>query len=265
MSDLFKDGSFEIAKTKNYILSIQVCLDGFSFFIFDTNEKRMVAIKNSPLKISSEDLLARRLKEWLETEELLKFQFKSVRIYFYTENFTLVPAEYLGYEKNRNLTSVLFDKKLGTNFIENKIENLNLSLFYPVSQDVLSVLNQFFNKGFEINHAIKNLFQPPVKSVKRYLSIIHTTKKYFYLLIFEGKNLLLANCFQTPHPNDLVYNVINTFQQLEIARSNTELFVSGAIHQNSEINELLKVYFENLSYLNTEVIISNAGTDDSFV
>ncbi len=264
MFDLFKDGSFEIAKTKNYIPSIQVCLDGFSFFIFDSNEKKIVAIKNSPLKISSEDLLARRLKEWLETEELLKNQFKTVRIYYYTENFTFVPSEYVGHEKNRNLTTLLFDKKPGANFIENKIEDLNLSLFYPVSQDVLSVLNQFFNKGYEINHPIKNLIPPPVISVKRYLSIIHTTKKYFYLLIFENSKLLLANCFLTPHQNDLVYNVINSFQQLGIPRSNTELFVSGAIHQDSEINELLKAYFDNLSFLKPEVIIANDSSDASF-
>ncbi|MBK6285166.1 MAG: DUF3822 family protein [Draconibacterium sp.] len=94
MSDFINDGLFEIAKTKNYILSIQVCLDGFSFLIVDPNEKQIVAIKNSPIKISNENLLARHLKEWLTSEALLKNQFESVRLIYYSENFTLVPKEY---------------------------------------------------------------------------------------------------------------------------------------------------------------------------
>jgi hypothetical protein len=257
MSDFILDGSFEIVKTKNYILSIQVCLDGFSFLITDPTDSKIVAQKSTSLKISSSNLLSRRLKEWLESEELLKSQFNLVRIFIYTENFTLIPKNYLGQEKQRNLFSILFDKMQGLNLIESDINNLETTLFYPVSQDVLSVLNQFFSKGFEIFHPIKNLIEVNFKTEKRNFSIILATKNYFYLTVFGNNNLMLANSFQTPHINDLVYNVINAFQQLGIARNETDLFVAGAINQNTEIEELLKPYFDCISLLKTEDIIEN--------
>jgi hypothetical protein len=55
----------------------------------------------------------------------------------------------------------------------------------------------------------------------------------------------------------LVYNIINTFQQLEFARNESELFVAGAISQSTEIEKLLNPYFENISLINTIDLIGN--------
>jgi len=257
MFNIKKDDSFEIAKTRKYILSIQVSLDGFSFLIVNPDEKRVVAFKSTQLKISSENLLARRLKEWLDTEDLLKNQFKRIRSFIFTENFTLVPEEYFGRERQRNLTSVLFEKKSGNQFVENKIESLNANLFFQVSQDIPNILTQFFNKNVEIIHPVTNMIQAPVESMRRNFSVVLSTKKYFYLAIFRNNQLLLANSFQNSHHNDLVYNVINTFLQLKIARSETQLFLASSAEQNSEIEVLLNPYFENISNLKPEGVIAN--------
>ena len=257
MSDFIKNGSFEIANSKNYILSIQVCLDGFSFLITDPLDKKIVTQKSTPVKISIDNLLSRRLKEWLESEEILKNHFKLVRVFIYTENFTLIPEDYSNSEKQRNISQVLFDKKPSFNFFENKIDDLNATLFFPVSQDVLSVFNQFFNKGFEIIHPIKNLIEADFTTKKRNLSIVLSSKNYFYLVVFEKNKLILANCFQIQHVNDLIYNIINTFQQIGIARNETDLFVSGTINQSTGIEDLLKPYFENINIVKTEDLIVN--------
>jgi hypothetical protein len=263
MFDFIKDDSFEIQKTKDYILSIQVNLDGFSFLIAHPDEKRIVAFNSTPVKISSANLLARRLKEWLETEELLKSQFKSVRSFIFTENFTLVPEEYSGREGHRNLTSVLFDKKVHNHFIENKIEEINANLIFPVSQDIIGVLHHFFNKNIEISHPITNLLSYSFESQRRNKSVILSTKKYFYLIITRNNKLLLANSFSIAHQNDLVYNVINTFQQMEIARSETDLCFAGSIKQNAEIEVLLQPFFNNICNLKTDGIIANPEIIDN--
>ncbi len=262
MFDLVKDDSFEVQKTKDYILSIQVCLDGFSFLIVHPDEKRIVAFKSIRLIISSDILIARRLKEWLESEELLKNQFKSVRSFIFSENFTLVPEEYSGRDWQRNLTSALFDKKIHNHFIENKITVSDSTLIFPVSQDIVAVLHHFFNKNIEIIHPVTNILNHPFESKKRNQSFILSTNKFFYLIISRNNKLLMANCFPTLHQNDLVFNVINTFQQLEIARSETKLFLAGSISQNKEIAVLLQPFFENISKLNTEEFIVNSEIID---
>jgi len=257
MFDFIKFGSFDIEKTKEYSLSIQVSLDGFSFLIVHTNEKKVLACKSTPLKISSENLLARRLKEWFEVEDVLKKPFNSVFAFIFTENFTLVPAEYSGDNQIENLTTYLFQHDLNHKLIENKIDVLNAKLIFELPIAVMNVLHLQFNNNIKIIHPVTNLLTYPVESKKRNNAVILTTKKYFYLIITRNTRLILANSFQAEHLNDLVYHVLNTFQQLEIARSETDLYVSGLRNDNSEIEDLLQPYFGNISNLKISGLITN--------
>jgi len=257
MFDFSADDSFDVEKTKQYILSIQVSLDGFSFLIIHPGEKRIVAFKNTPLKISSENLLARRLREWLESEELLKKPFESFRALIFTENFTLVPNEYIGDEGHQNLTSMLFHENTGNRIIKNKIHSLNAHLVFPIHAEIIETIHHFFPENPVITHPIAKLLQTPPESKKRNSAIIVSTAKYFFLTVTQKNLLLLANSFQAIHPSDLVYNVLNTFQQLGIARSETDLYVAGSFKQNAEIEDLLRPYFENIGTLKTEGLISN--------
>lgn len=68
---------------------------------------------------------------------------------------------------------------------------------------------------------------------------------------------MLANTFQVSHQNDLVYNLINTFHQLETARIETDFFVAGVLSDNKEITGLLKPYFENIGPLKTDDLVIN--------
>ena len=257
MFDFITDDSFDIEKTKQYSLSIQVSLDGFSFLVVHTSEKRVVAYISTPLKISSENLIARRLKEWLEAEDLLKKPFSSVCAFIFTENFTLVPAEYSGDKQIENLTTYLFQQDSNNKLIENKIDAFNAQLIFTIPTEVMDVLHLQFNNNIKIIHPVTNLLICPVESKKRNSAVILTTKKYFYLIVTRNSKLILANSFMAEHLNDLVYNVLNTFQQLKIARSETDLYVSGSRNENSEIEDLLKPYFENISNLKIEGLITN--------
>jgi hypothetical protein len=73
----------------------------------------------------------------------------------------------------------------------------------------------------------------------------------------RNNKLLLANSFQVSHQNDLVYSVLNSFQQLETARSETELFIAGVLSNDIEIKNLLKPYFGNISGLKTTELSAN--------
>ncbi len=252
MSDFIKDGSFEIANTINYILSIQVSLDGFSFFIVDPETKKIVAAKNFPLKISNENLLSRRLKEWLDSNEFFKNRYKLIRVLVYTESFGLVPEEFSGPERQRNVTAAIFEKKNNTEIAENSIKSLNASLYFQVPQYVTSVLTQFFKQNIEIIHPVSNLIQAQVETKAKNVAFILSTRAFFYLVVFVNNKLTVANCFQTPHVNDLVYSVINTFKQLEIVRSETDLRITGAINQNDEIAGLLNPYFIHIRQIKAE-------------
>ncbi|HSO87473.1 MAG TPA: DUF3822 family protein [Draconibacterium sp.] len=262
MFDIIKDESFDIENTKQYILSIQVCLDGFSFLIIHPSENKIVAFKSNPLKISSENLLLRRLKEWLESEALLKNSFKIVRVFIFAESFTLVPEELSEIDLFENLTSVLFPNDSNSNLVKNKITNLNAQLIFPVPNDLSDVLHHNFIHQVEIIHPVTKFLQSPIESKSRNSAVIISSGKFFYLIIYRNKNLLLANSFQAAHSSDLVYNVLNAFQQLEIARIETDLYITDAFIHNTKLEDTLKPYFNNINILKTEGLISYSEIAD---
>lgn len=261
MFDFITADSFDIEKTNQYKISIQVSLDGFSFLVEQPSSKKIVACKNTPLNISSENLIARHLKEWVETEEFLLKQFNEVRIFIFTERFTVIPSECYSYEYSGDLASVLFDVDSEI-LLVNKIENLNAHLIFPVQNEIIDVLQLFFPNA-KWFHPVSAVLQIPLHLNKRNSSVIITFKKNFYLIVYRKNILLMANCYLVSHQNDLVYNVINTFQQLETARIETELFVAGAVSDDNEIIKLLQPYFENIGPLKIDELVLNPDINNN--
>ena len=251
MLDLITDESFDTENTNHYNLLIQVSLDGFSFLVVHPSEKKIVAFKNTPLKISSEKLIARRLKEWLDSEDFLKRTFNEVRVFIFTENFTIIPDEYYSEEYPLDFASVLFDQETDFTLIENIIEPLNARLYFPVQSDIIEVFQLFFRDS-KCCHPVTGFLPNSLKSNKKNSAVIISTKRNFFLIVKRNNKLLLANSFQNAHQSDLVYNVLNTFQQLEIARTETDLFIADVISDNTELKSLLLPYFENIFSLETD-------------
>lgn len=256
MPDFITADSFDIEKTNQYKLSIQVSLDGFSFLAVQPSEKNIVACKSTPLNISTDKLIARHLKEWLENEEFFRNDFQEVKIFIFTERFTIIPDDCYSDEFSHELVSVVFDLNDEYSVKKNKIEDCNSHLYFPVHNDINEVLQLFFPKT-RCFHPVNAILQIPMQPGKRNNSVIITFTKNFYLIVKRNNKLLLANTFQVSHKNDLIYNVINTFQQLETARTETDLFIDGVFSDNSEITELLKPYFENISSLKTDELVIN--------
>ncbi len=257
MFDFITTDSFDIEKTNQYKLSIQVSLDGFSFLSVQPSENKIVACKNTPLNISNEKLIARHLKEWLETEDFLRNPFKEVSVFIFSEKFTIIPNEFFSDEYSGDLASVLFEQNTDYTLIENKVESINAHLHFPVLTKIFEVLQLYFTNA-QYFHPLTKLLQIPLFINKRNRSVIITFKNYFYLIVLRNNHLLLANSFQISHHNDLVYNIINTFQQLETARSETDLFIADVFTDNTEIIRLLKPYFENIMPLKTDELVVNS-------
>lgn len=256
MLDFIAADTFDIEKTNQYKLSIQVSLDGFSFLALQPFEKKIVACKSTPLNISTDKLIARHLKEWLDAEEFFRNDFNEVQIFIFTERFTIIPDECYSEEYSQDLVSVLFDLNNEYSVKKNKVETLNSHLYFPVHNDITEVLQLFFPKT-KCFHPVHTILQIPLHLNKRNGSVLISFKKNFYLIVKKNNILLLANTFQVSHKNDLVYNVINTFQQLETARAETELFVAGIFSDEKEISKLLNPYFENIGPMNTDDLVLN--------
>ena len=85
--------SFNINKTNNYNLSLQISMRGYTYCIYDTYAKEYVAIKHIGygLELSDENLYD-KIKENLAADAFLSKSYKSVSMVFVTRKSVIVPS-----------------------------------------------------------------------------------------------------------------------------------------------------------------------------
>lgn len=244
MFDLTANNFFENKDLNQYKVSIQISLDGFSFLITRETGNEIIAGKNSPVKISSPALTSRHFADWHSTEPLLKLPFQKVTVYNFEELFTLVPAET---DENtvKQINRILLDKENERKHYSNKtLGNVNVN--FAIHSELASQVEKAFG-GVEWIHPVAVLLNHLPETDKPNLSLLIRTQNHYFLIIRQRTKLLLANSFAANHSNDLIYQVINTFQQLKVSRNLTQLMISGTSENHRKTAETLAAYFPNIS------------------
>ena len=248
MSELVSHEGFDIEKTYEYILSIQVSLDGFSFSILSQHEDKILASKINLFKISSTALIARRFNDWLEFEELLKKPFRKVRVTIFSEKFTLIPEEYFQDRLKQDIPPLLFGENDEPEIAENIVRELATRVIFTLPPGLNKVIAEQIGEC-EIVHPVKIILSNLPKTEKENGLILLFDAKNFYVVLFKNNKVLLANCFKISHVNDVVYYVLTTLKQLEIPVSKTDLFIIKSVNKLSGIDESLKSYFTEIKEL----------------
>lgn len=93
-------------KSEQYILSIRLSTDGFSFSIYHPQQSEEVYFSSSP--VNTQRSMAANVKAYLTETEELKHRFKQVNILIHTSRYTTLPLEL--YEDEQ--TDLLFYQNL---------------------------------------------------------------------------------------------------------------------------------------------------------
>ena len=247
MYGLVTDESFELEKTNDYILSIQVCLDGFSFSIIHHQEKRLLALQHMPLTISSERFITRRFNEWLESEEMFQRTFHEIRLIVASEKFALIPDSLYNPNYKRTVIQPVLETDATEDISENFIEAFGIKLIFTLPSQLKNTL-----QDVEIVHPVKLLIEKrPAISTKNGLILWFNSGRCYFIL-YTNSQLILANYFKITHENDVIYYVLTTFKQLEVLPANTQLFMAGEMAEKESIQNLFQKYFSSVDFLHPE-------------
>ena len=248
MFDLTANNFFENKDLNQYKVSIQISLDGFSFLITrDGNE--LVAGKNSPVKINSPAFMGHHFADWYSTEPLLKLPFPKVSVYIFEGFFTLIPDEY-----NENLNGLINRIFLDSGNERKCVSNKTLEeahLAFSIQRELAAMIEKSFGE-VEWIHPVAVLLNQLPETDKPNLSLLIQTQNLYFLIIRQRTKLLLATCLSANHQNDLVYQVINAFQQLKVSRNLTQLMISATSENHRKTSESLAPYFPNISFFPPE-------------
>ncbi len=239
-------------------LTIQVSLNGLTFCVLDTLINKPVLLKNiffdsfqSSTKI--EDLFTSVFKENTE----LNHKYDEIVIIHSNNLSTFVPSalfneEFLGSYLQYN-TKVFETDFFAFDTLE-KYEMNNVFIPY------VNMNNFFIDQygTFDYKHAntilVSKLLDLSKNNEERKM-FIHVSKTHFEIVVLQNQKLHLSNSFDYKTPEDFIYYILFTAEQLQLNPENFKLELLGTIVENDSLFQIAYKYIRNISLLD----VSNAN------
>jgi len=233
-------------------LSIQLCLDGFSFCIYNKIQNEIGAFAvyeftnttNSPYKHLE-------LVEQLYSQEvLLQVKYESVSVAHTNNLVTQIPK-------------ALFDKENLTKYLQNTIKVLeNDYVTYDELQnsEIVNVYIPFVNINnflldkygtFIFKHSSTILIEKLINSYKNVegdFCFVNVNNHTFELIVVKNKKLELFNSFSFNTKEDFIYYILFIAEQLQLNPEEFNLVLLGDIEKDSELYTTLYQYIRNIKF-----------------
>jgi len=233
-----------------YKLSIQVSLNGLSFCILDSIGKKIIKAETyrfrsrlNPYKVQKE------LKTFIKEQGIKEYAFSEVVVVHRNDLFSLVPKVLFDPQELPNYLK--FNAKiLANDLLEyDEIPAFDLVNVYVPFVNINNDIYEHFG-DFEFKHhgtvLIESLLSGSTTGNEP-ICYAHVTPEEVDLIILQNKKLLFFNTFAYRTPEDFLYYLLFTLEQLQLDASEIKLRVFGAIEESDPVYELCQDYIQHLS------------------
>jgi len=247
-------------------LSIQVSLNGLSFATFDTLINKPLTLQKITLgkfekNIRIEDLFSEAFLKYPE----LKANYDEVVIVHSNNLSTFVPTalfdeEYLGSYLQFN-TKVLETDFFAFDQLE-KYEMNNVYIPY------VNMNNYFIDQfgTFDYKHSntvlIEKLLDLSRNNDERKM-FVHVSETHFEIIVLQNQKLEFYNSFEYKTPEDFIYYILFTAEQLYLNPENFKLELLGNINEESSLFQMAFKYVRNVSLMNMNFMFNSFNENEN--
>ncbi len=233
-------------------LSIQIHLDGLSFFTQNSISKEVVTVDEIRFRESANPTtLLTYIEEAFNSDATLSQSFSKVTVVYANELFSVIPKALFNPDKAADYLK--FNTKiLSTDYIAHDL--LEFSELVTVYVPYTNINNFFFDTfgTFEYYHSItlfvKYLYQQKFDAGKPSI-LINKQSSYFEIGVIDQKKLLLVNRFDIMTKEDFIYYLLFTIEQLELDPENVPVRLVGDISKNDPFYKIAYTYIRDLKVL----------------
>lgn len=231
-------------------LAIQVSLNGLSFCCFDTftgnpTHFKTIRFDNFQKNIKIEELFLKVFNENLSLTE----KYDEIVVIHSNNLSTFVPTalfdeEFMGSYLQYN--TKVFDTDF---FAFDALENYQMNNVYIPYVN----MNNFFIDRF----GTFNYTHSSTILVSKLLAIsnndddkkmfVHLSKGHFEIVVVQNRKLILYNTFEYETPEDFIYYILFTAEQLQLNPENFKLELLGLIDETDEFFKIAFKYIRNCS------------------
>lgn len=251
----------EPGKTKEYKLSIQANLNGFSFSVVNYAVNKLLFLYQSDFSCEKThyEMFLKSTSQLIRSFPLLSSDYESVDVIFDTHKYALIPKQlYKEADSFQHLSKL------------HKLEELEEIDVVEISDEQAVIL-------FAVNSTFMNFIkdiQPDFKvypSIYPMISRISSLQDYnkiffqFYkgivhIIAAEGSRLVYCNSFPAIHFNTALYFLLLTLKEVQFNPEITTVYVSGNL-KDFEIMDISKYFSKVKHFRNVNIPLGSADLE----
>ena len=196
------------------------------------------------------EAITRDLREYFQKNELLQHPFKKVVLIHENELSSFVPESM--FDEDCLPDYLKFNIKILENdFIAyDSIKNHDLVNVYIPYVNANNFLFEYFG-AFEYQHYSSILVSTLLNKApwkKEACMFVHKHKEHFEIVVLKNRKLLLYNTFTYTAPEDLIYYILFTAEQLDMDPGTFPLYLLGTITEGDAFYEAARTYIRNVVF-----------------
>ncbi len=247
------DKSFREDYTRNFHLTIQLSLDGFSFAVYAPDKQRYVGIEVYHFRNFKDEIrLAAALDEIIMYRQWIAYPFQSVMVMIDHTDNSLVPAPL--YDEKEKGSYLSFSRQYRDNarIAAELLKNTDAYNVYYLSNTLIEKIKDLWANA-KIVHLSSVLLESLLIQHKNQsttnLVFVHVRKRSFDLCVFKDEKLHFYNNFKFNTKEDFAYFLLFSMEQLRMNPESADLVFTGNIENSSEVYDICWKYVRNIRYM----------------
>lgn len=240
-SILLVDPEFDPSTAPDCNLLLKITADSFSYAIIDKTKNQLKAVYDQQESKNIPQDLATKLKN----DSYLNLAFKDIKVAVYSENSIAIPTE-------------LFDAKnldqYAKFFTEEQSDNLYVRPFANYGFTSIFTLQRFMDETLADALLSCKLFDQVapmlamVQDSAQKTLVLDFTAASFTAVLTEGEKLIFRNCYEVENAEEFNYYLLLIINQIQIDIKDTEVLLSGIVHENDAYYQCLEKYFRKITF-----------------
>ncbi len=245
------DNSFRPEDAGNYMLSLRISGDNFSFAVLDGARNKYIMLFSYPFRAGENpDEICRRFREICLSEDRLQLKYKSVNIAFAGRIATLVPSAVFENGREASYLALVHPEQDKEIVLSGPVRMADACCVYGAEPGLVSAVKELF-PGVSVQHHCMSLLEAVLQKMKNdphKKAVLHIQPSSFDMIVTENGKLLFYNSFPYRAPEDFIYYVLFVFEQLRLNPEACDTMLLGEIVSSSSLYTILYKYVRRVSF-----------------
>jgi hypothetical protein len=247
---LFTDSGFQREHTDELLLRLFISEAQLIFCVLDDRNNRLLHMQSyNFFQFASPAEYYATINNLFQQEELLNKTYRAIGVFIFNAYNTLVPGELFDEALLSSYIRFNFDTTITFNYASDQLINNDIINVYGIPDELKhSILHQFRDASVKHNSTvlIDHLQSLPSNEERIY---IYVQSNILQVCFIQNQRVMFFNSFPYATPEDFIYYLLYTYQQLKLDTENTPVYLMGEIVKESSLYEMLYKYIRHIHFM----------------